>query len=204
MKRTIPRSDLGQEAYWHMKARKKDAQDLFNEAAKAGASLDEALRFASRQIRAGRRAQLVYREELSREREIEELERRAAQNRLREIREEEWLEADQGEAEMKRKPFELSALALRLWFNSPRYQRRIAGSRAGEYTHTKAAVPAEDRESSGDSSDTEKCQNCGGTRTAEERESNRCRGCESLEDTELSDKLVEEEEGMGLPEDLEL
>lgn len=66
------KSLLGSEAYKHMKARKADAQALINEAARHNATLDEALNYAGRQIRAALRAKRVYEAELLRERELEE------------------------------------------------------------------------------------------------------------------------------------
>jgi len=67
------KSLLGSEAYKHMKARKADAQTLIDEAARHDATLEEALNYAGRQLRAALRAKRVYQGELHRERELEEL-----------------------------------------------------------------------------------------------------------------------------------
>jgi hypothetical protein len=65
----IPKSVRGSEAYKYMKARKADAQRLFDEAAKSGATLEQALHFAGRQIRAALLGKRIYEAELIREEE---------------------------------------------------------------------------------------------------------------------------------------
>jgi hypothetical protein len=68
----IPKSVRGSEAYKYMKARKKDAQKKFDEAAKFGANLTEALRYAGPQIRAALLGKRIYEAELLLEGRLEE------------------------------------------------------------------------------------------------------------------------------------
>jgi hypothetical protein len=68
----IPKSVRGSEAYKYMKVRKKEAQKKFDEAAKFGANLAEALRYAGPQIRAALLGKRLYEAELLLEGRLEE------------------------------------------------------------------------------------------------------------------------------------
>lgn len=68
----IPKSVRGSQAYKYMKERKKEAQKKIDEAAKYGANLTEALRYAGPQIRAALLGKRVYEAELLLEGRLEE------------------------------------------------------------------------------------------------------------------------------------